>query len=139
DLENARQFGLEFVRLTEREPTPGLMLAGNFVLGCTLFHLGQMERSLDHMTAAIRADSGPAESVLALFAGPDIGVFCRSYLAHLAWHREDGNSAEGHAAEAVEAAKQMRHPFSQAIALDYAAMLHVFRGDSRRALERGRE
>ncbi len=33
----------------------------------------------------------------------------------------------------------MRHPFSQAIALDYAAMLHVFRGDSRAALERGRE
>ena len=33
----------------------------------------------------------------------------------------------------------MRHPFSQAIALDYAAMLHVFRGESRAALERGRE
>jgi len=91
------------------------------------------------MTTAIRADSGPAESVLALFAGPDIGVFCRSYLAHLAWHREDGNSAEGHAAQAIESAKQMRHPFGQAIALDYAAMLHVFRGDSRAALDRGRE
>jgi predicted ATPase len=33
----------------------------------------------------------------------------------------------------------MRHPFSQAIALDYAAMLHAFRGESRRALERGQE
>jgi adenylate cyclase len=33
----------------------------------------------------------------------------------------------------------MRHPFSQAIALDYAAMLHVFRGESRAALGRGRE
>ncbi len=33
----------------------------------------------------------------------------------------------------------MRDPFSQAIALDYAAMLHVFRGESRAALERGRE
>ena len=37
------------------------------------------------------------------------------------------------------AARRMRHPFSQAIALDYAAMLHVFRGESRAALERGRE
>jgi predicted ATPase len=139
DLEKARQFGLEFVRVTELEPTPGLMLAGNFVLGCTLFHLGQLERSLDHMTAAIRAHVGPAESVLALFAGPDIGVFCRSYLAHLTWHRGEGSQADGYAAEAVATARRMRHPFSQAIALNYAAMLQVFRGESGPALERGRE
>jgi DNA-binding SARP family transcriptional activator/predicted ATPase len=139
DLEKARQFSLEFLRVAEREPTPGLMLAGNFLLGSSLFHLGELEASLDHMTAAVRTHSGPAESVLALFAGPDIGVFCRSYLAHLAWHREEGHRAEAHAEEAIAAASRMRHPFSQAIALDYAAMLHVFRGESRVALERGRE
>jgi DNA-binding SARP family transcriptional activator/predicted ATPase len=139
DLEKARQFSLEFLRLAEREQTPGLMLAGNFILGSSLFHLGQLEASLDHMTAAMRAHSGPAESVLALFAGPDIGVFCRSYLAHLAWHREDGQRADAYAAEAIGAARRLRHPFSQAIALDYAAMLHVFQGESRAALERGRE
>jgi hypothetical protein len=60
------------------------MLAGNFLLGSCLFHLGQLEASLEHMTAAIGTHGGPAESVLALFAGPDLGVFCRSYLAHLA-------------------------------------------------------
>jgi predicted ATPase/DNA-binding SARP family transcriptional activator len=139
DLEKARQYSLEFLRMVEREPTSGLKLAANFVLGCTLFHLGQLEASLDHITAAIRAHNGPAESVLALFAGPDIGVFCRSYLAHLAWHREDGNHADSHAAEAIAAARRMSHPFSEAIALNYAAMLHVFQGQSRAALERGRE
>ena len=139
DLEKARQFSLEFLRVAEREPSPGRMMAGNFLLGCNLFHLGQMEASLEHMTTAVRSHSGPAESILALFAGPDVGVFCRSYLAHLDWHREDGNHADVNAAEAIAAATQMRHPFSQAIALDYAAMLYVFRGESRAALERGRE
>jgi DNA-binding SARP family transcriptional activator/predicted ATPase len=139
ELEKARQFSLDFLRAAEREPTPGLMLAGNFLLGSCLFHLGQLEASLEHMTAAIGTHGGPAESVLALFAGPDLGVFCRSYLAHLAWHREDGEHADGHAAEAIMAANRMRHPFSQAIALDYAAMLHAFRGESRAALERGQE
>jgi predicted ATPase len=139
DLEKARQFSLEFLKVAERKPTPGLMLAGNFILGSSLYHLGQLEASLDHMTAAIGAQSGPAETVLALFAGPDIGVFCRSYLAHLAWHREDRNQADVHAAEAIAMAEGLRHPFSQAIALDYAAMLHVFRNESRLALERGRE
>jgi len=139
DLQQAREFSLEFLRAAEREPTPGLMLAGNFILGSSLFHLGQLEASLDHMTAAIQAHSGPTESVLALFAGPDIGVFCRSYLAHLSWHRDDATAADDHAAEAIASATRIHHPFSQAIALDYAAMLHIFRGESRAALVRGRE
>jgi adenylate cyclase len=139
DLEKARHFSLEFLRAAERESAPGLMLAGNFLLGSSLFHLGRLKASLDHMTAAIRTGNGPAESVLELFAGPDIDVFCRSYLAHLAWHREDGNHADAHAADAISAARRMRHPFSQTIALDYAAMLHAFRGESGAALERGRE
>ena len=139
ELETARRFGIEFLKAAERQPTPGLMLAGNTLLGSSLFHLGQLEASLDHMTSAIRNPSGPTESVLALFAGPDIGVFCRSYLAHLAWHREEGKEADNYAAEAVASARQLRHPFSQAIALDYAAMLRVFQRDSRAALEHGRE
>ena len=138
DLQQAREFSLEFLRAAEREPTPGLILAGNFILGSSLFHLGQLEASLGHMTAAIQAHGGPTESVLALFAGPDVGVFCRSYLAHLSWHRDDATAADVHAAEAIASATRMRHPFSQAIALDYAAMLHIFRGESRAALERGR-
>jgi predicted ATPase len=77
--------------------------------------------------------------VLAFFAGPDIGVFCRSYLAHLAWHRDAGQDADNYATEAIASARGLRHPFSQAIALDYAAMLHVFKGHSRAALEHGRD
>ena len=139
DLEEARQFSVEFLRLAEREPTPGLMLAGNFILGSSLFHLGQLEASLHHMTAALSTDRGPAESVLALFAGPDLGVFCRSYLAHLLWHRGEANQADVYAAEAIASARGMRHPFSLAIALDYAALLYAFRGQSGEALELGQE
>lgn len=139
DLKKAQQFSLEFLSLAERQPTPGLMRAANFLRGCSLFHLGQLEASFDHMTAASRNFDGPAESVLALFAGPDLGVFCRSYMSHLAWHREEGNHGDDHAAQAMAAATGMQHPFTQAIALDYAAILHVFRGESRLALERGRE
>jgi DNA-binding SARP family transcriptional activator len=132
DLEKARDFSLEFLRASEGAP------AGNFLLGSSLFHLGQIEASLDRMTAAIGTIGGPAESVLGLFAGPDIGVFCRSYLGHIAWHRRD-NHADEYAADAIAMANRMRHPFSKAIALDYATMLQVFQGDSRAALARGRE
>ncbi len=139
NLERARQVSLELLTIAEREPTPGLLLAGNFLMGTTLFHLGELEPSLAHLTAAMRYHSGTGETVLALFAGPDIWFFCKSYLSHVAWHREDGNHGEDHAAEAIAEARRMRHPFSEAIALNYAAMLHAFRGESGAALERGRE
>src|SRR5579883_739141 len=139
DLETARRFSLDFLRAAEREGTAGLMLAGNFLVGSCLFHVGRLEESLKHMAAATGTHDRSAESVLALFAGPDLGVFCHSYLAHLACLREDGDQADRHAAEAIAAANRIRDPFSQAIALDYAALLHAFRGESRAALERGRE
>jgi hypothetical protein len=117
DLEETRRCSLEFLAAVEREPTPGLMVAANFLMGSCLFHLGEMEASLKYMTAAISSHGGPAESNLTLFAGPDLGVFCRSYLAHLAWHREDGDHGNTHAAEAIATANRIKDPFSQAIAL----------------------
>jgi DNA-binding SARP family transcriptional activator/predicted ATPase len=139
DLEQAKRFGLDFLREAEKAPTPGLTLAGNFLMGCTLFHLGQLQASLHHMTLAASAQEGHTESVLALFAGPDIRVFCRSYLAQLAWHRGDDVASDTHSAEAIATARGLNSPFSVAIALDYATMLHAFRGESRAALELGTE
>jgi predicted ATPase len=105
-----------------------------------LFHLGELSGSLHHITEAIRTQVGVSEPVLAMFAGYDVGVFCRSYLAHLRWHHDDDDrAAVACAAEAIDEARRTRHPFSQAIALNYAAMLHVFRRESNAALEHGLE
>ena len=49
DLKEAAQFGIEYLALAEREPTPGLTPAGNFILGSSLFHLGQLEALFEHM------------------------------------------------------------------------------------------
>jgi predicted ATPase len=138
DLETGRQFSLEFLSAAEKDRAPGLLAAANFVVGSCLFHLGRLDESWKHVTLAIENHDASAESVLALFAGPDLGVFCRSYLAHLAWHRDQGDP-QVHASEAIAAARRIRDPFGEAIALDYTAMLHAFRGESRAALERGRE
>jgi len=139
DLETGRQFCADFLRAAEREGAAGLLRAGNFIMGSSLFHLGRLEEALRHMTAAAGTHDRSAESVLALFAGPDLGVFCHSYLAHLGWLREEPGDPENHALEAIATAHRIRDPFSQAIALDYAALLHAFRGESGAALERGRE
>lgn len=139
DIGKSQSIGLDFLQAAEPQPTPALLLAGNLMLGCSLYHLGRLDASQVHMAAAFEMHTGPVESFLAGFAGPDLGVFCRAYMAHLAWHRGAGDEAETHAQEAILAAERLQHPFSQAIALNYAAMLHVYQGDSRLALERGRD
>jgi len=139
DLETARQFGLDFLKAKERDAAPGLQMAGNFLLGTSLSHLGRLEEAFARMTSAMASYDDSGKAVLALFAGPDLGVFCRAYLSHLAWHRGDGKLADVYSAEAVAAANRMGDPFSQAIALDYAALLYAFRGKSREALEYGRQ
>lgn len=136
DLELAKQFSVEFMMRAEQEPTPRRMLAGNFLLGSSLFHLGQLQASLHHISEAFGMLGGPNDAVLELFAGPDVEVFCRVYLAHLAWHCGDEENSVAQAAEAIAVAKRIRHPFGEAVALDYAAMLDVFRNDSCAAFER---
>jgi DNA-binding SARP family transcriptional activator/predicted ATPase len=138
DLKAAQQFSLDLLQAAEREGTTALLRAGNFLMGSSLFHLGRLEESLRHMRAAMGRQDRSEESVLALFAGPDLGVFCDSYLAHLNWLREE-EDADRYAAEAIAAANRIGDPFSQAIALAYAALLHAFRAESAAALERGRE
>ncbi|MBV8071618.1 MAG: AAA family ATPase [Acidobacteriaceae bacterium] len=135
DLKLAKQLSLEFLKRAEQEPTPLRMLAGNFFLGSTLFHLGALESSLRHMNEAFRMRDGSSDSVLELFAGPDMEVSCRAYLAHLTWHCGDGEQSVAEAEQAIAVAKRIRHPFGEAIALNYAAMLDVFRENSRAAFQ----
>jgi tetratricopeptide (TPR) repeat protein len=138
DLEQALQFSLQCLEAAKRDPAPGVMMAANFLVGTCLFHLGRLEESLQYLASAMSAADDSGRSVLALFAGRDLGIFCRSYMAHIGWHRQDGNH-DDYGAEALALADQMRDPFSRAIALVYSALLHAFRGESGPALQRGRE
>jgi DNA-binding SARP family transcriptional activator/predicted ATPase len=136
DLQASLQVAQEFL---DRAATRESKMAGLFVIGCSLFHLGDLRQSLQNMEASLALHTGERFSQLALFAGPDIGVFCRSYLAHLHGHAGKPEKAIEFLQEAVGAARRMAHPFSQAIALDYAAMLHAFSGDSAGTLPWARE
>ena len=70
---------------------------GHFLLGSCNFHLGRMESSKKHLDQALAAFSGGSHPALALFAGPDIGVFCRSYQSQVLWQL--GNAGEARAQE----------------------------------------
>jgi DNA-binding SARP family transcriptional activator/predicted ATPase len=133
-LEQSLQVGQEFLERAGKSEVPALTMAGNLVMGSSLFHLGQPVAALRHIDAALALQPCGGHSVVSLFAGPDIGVFSGCYRAHLQWHLGRVEEAAASMQQALEAAAKVGHPFSRAIALNYSAMLHAFRGDSAGAL-----
>ncbi len=132
-LEASRELAQECLDLASEARAPGLSVMGHFLLGSCNFHLGRLDRSKTHLDQALMAYSGGSHPAFALFAGPDIGVFCRSYQSQLLWLMGNTEEARGKCEEALTAARQVSHPFSLAIALDYVAMMHVFDRDIERA------
>jgi DNA-binding SARP family transcriptional activator/Cdc6-like AAA superfamily ATPase len=133
-LQEARSFGEQCIESSSREGDPVLTKAGHFLVGSSMFQLGEFAASLEHLKASVPPYGSPSHPALAVFAGPDFGVFSRSCLAHVLLQKGDEASAVAQSQEAIALAHELAHPFSLAIALDYAAMLNVFREDHRQAL-----
>jgi class 3 adenylate cyclase/tetratricopeptide (TPR) repeat protein len=71
-----------------------------------------------------------------LYGGHDAGACSRYIGAQAEWLLGRSEHALALAREALEMADRIAHPFSQAIALQYNAMLHLDRGEPEAALER---
>jgi predicted ATPase len=139
ELEESRKLAQTCVDSTRREGVPAQEMAGRFLLGTSLFHLGQLAASSEQIDQAAASSDGPLHPALALFAGPDVGVFCRAYVSHLLCLFGHVEQAVAKSDEAIARARDVSHPFTLGIALDYAAMLNVYRRDSKCALARADE
>jgi DNA-binding SARP family transcriptional activator/predicted ATPase len=134
ELQESRRVAQDSVDAAQLENAFAQQMASQFLLGTSLFHLGQFEASWQQIEQAVPAADGPMHPALALFAGPDVGVFRRAYLSHLLCLFGKVAEAEELSVESIVKARAVSHPFTLGIALDYAAMLQVYRGDGKRAL-----
>ncbi len=137
EFDIARELGEEMLRLAGGHC--GIAsTAARFVLGSVHFHLGRFQESHTHMESALADQANETPADLALFAVPEMGVFCRAYLTHVLWHLGYPDQAFSRSEAAIASAGEA-HPFGLAIALTYAAMLHVFRRESQLALVRAEQ
>lgn len=139
ELEESRRLAQDSVDAALRQGALAQQMASRFLLGTSLFHLGQLNASWDEIERAVPASDSPSHPALALFAGPDVGVFRRSYLSHLLCLFGHVDQAVAKSEESIDRAREVSHPFTLGIALDYAAMLNVYRGESKLALARAEE
>jgi DNA-binding SARP family transcriptional activator len=137
ELEKSRELGQQFIALATEEAPPSVSIAAHFVSGCSLFHLGELENARTHIEQALASDPAPTHPAILLFGGPDLQVFCRSYLSHVLWFQGYPDQALAKSREAMETAEG--HPFSMALSLDYAAMMHLYGRESKLVLLRADE
>jgi predicted ATPase len=133
ELRTARELGEQCLRLDQEDPD--LLMAGNFMMGMSLFHLGELVPAREHLehTLAVYDPLQHRSYASLLVANPR--VFCLSYASHVLWHLGYPEQALERSHQALSLARELSHPFSLAIALAYGAMLSQFRREARAAAE----
>jgi DNA-binding SARP family transcriptional activator/predicted ATPase len=139
ELEQSRRLAEECVDCAHDEGNVPQEMAGHFLLGTSLFHLGRLESSSEQIDLAVSSSDAYSHPALALFAGGNVGVFSRVYQAQLISQSGDVELAVARSEEGVLRAREMAHPFTLAIALDYTAMLNVYRFECGLVVERAEE
>lgn len=141
ELAASKEIATRFVRLARErsDADPALLAAGLFCLGSPVLYTGRLQESNDLMRECLEHYAARADGRHFFGLGPELSVFCRSHVSHALWLRgfPDRALAEIHAT--IDHARELSHPFSLALALAYAAMLHQFRGEPHAVEERSAE
>jgi DNA-binding SARP family transcriptional activator/predicted ATPase len=129
ELQVAREMAARLLQMAKDEDDAVVVAGAHFAMGCSLFHLGEMNAARNHFQEAMPADKASDKRLQLTAFGPELGVFCLSYLAHVYWMVGERDQSSECSRQALARAEQLAHPFSVALALDYAAMLHQFRDE----------
>jgi predicted ATPase len=130
-LHTACDLGEQCLRLARTRNEPAVLVAASFAAGTSLFHLGRLVPAHQQLDRAITHYDPRQHATLAHMFGSDIGVFSLMYDAHALWHLGHTKQANRRSQEALALADELTHPFSQTIALIYAATLDQFQGDAK--------
>ena len=134
-LRTSHRLGEELLHLAARSRERNLEIEAHHAAGCNMYHLGHFADARHHFERSIALDAGERHSAHIQLYGSDVGVFCRAYLAHSLWQLGFPDRALASSRDAQAVSDSLAHPFSIALAMAYAAMLHQFRQDRPSARE----
>ncbi|MCK1462948.1 hypothetical protein IVB34_32350 [Bradyrhizobium sp. 2] len=124
----------ETEELAKRSGDPARQAEADHLAGVVSFHLGQFQYSRDRLARSAQAGEYRGRYYSEVY-GIDMSVFCRAYMSHCDWHLGYPVRSLQIAEEGLAVARQISHPFSIALALNYLAMLHQFRREPDAALQ----
>ncbi|MCA1407741.1 hypothetical protein I6F26_26770 [Ensifer sp. IC3342] len=137
-LRGAAELSDEALALAERNGDAAFLADASHLAGVLAFHLGKFQSTRDRLEGSMEADEYRGRYHSEIY-GINMGVFCRAYIGHCDWHLGYPDRGLKIAHEALALARDVSHPFSIALALDYLAMLHQFRREPDAALRTAEE
>ena len=119
------------LELAEQSAEPSFRLAAHRAMSGTLFYMGQFAPSRRHAEAVIAAMGEVSGETLIrdVHDVVDPRVTCLSYAAWASWMLGEPERAREESERALTLARDLDHPFSQALALSFSAWLQQFCGD----------
>lgn len=135
DLDVAIELGQRLLDVAARERDRSLEMLGHLALGVPHFFGGEIDTALGHLDQSVELSDGRHDARAAQRYGQDPAIMARSFLAFSLWFTGRPDAALAKTARNLQAARELGHPFSLALAHAYAALLHTMMRRSDRALE----
>jgi predicted ATPase len=109
------------------------------MMATSRFHAGDFARAHREIQRGLALYDAERHSATAWLYGQDPGVCCHAWFAWAQWYQGYPDRAVASATDAIQLARRIGHPFSLSYAMNFAAHLHVWRGDAAAAEEHARE
>jgi len=132
----ARELGAELLALAQRLDNPTALLVAHHALGSTLYWLGELTPARDHLDHALALEAHQPQASGAVATALVARVANYGYTAWTLWLLGYPEQAQQRNHQALTLAHALAHPFSQVVALLYAAMFHLLRREGPAAQER---
>jgi TOMM system kinase/cyclase fusion protein len=135
DFQPARELGEQLLRLGQNAPDPTLPVQAHWVLGFTLFFIGEFAPARAHLEQVITLYAPQQHRSHTTLYGQDPGATALYYEAWALWYLGYPDQALQTSQQAVTVAQGLSHPFSLAWALDGTAEIYQFRRQVQRTQE----
>jgi len=119
----------DLLRLAKRRGDEMFRMAAHAELAGSSLLLGRAASACRHFAAAEKLSAGDRRPYGVDIFGVDMRIFAGMWATHATWYLGYPDRARRRATELLNTAESIDHPFTQTIALAYAAMLAQFCGD----------
>jgi predicted ATPase len=133
--QTALELGAQLLALAQRQD-PSLLPRAHLMLGEILYTLGEFAQAREHLEQGIAVYDTQQERPHVLVYGIDSGVGCLSYGAIILWLLGHPDQSLKMSHRALPLAQELGHPYTLAMALNWAAQLHQLRREERLTQER---
>ena len=131
ELQTARELGEQLLRLAHSVKDRAFLLEAHRALGATLYYIGELGTAQEHLDEGIALyDSQQHRSHAFLHYLADPGMTCLSYAAWALWFLGYPDEALKRIYKALSLAEELSHPFSVAVALHFAGLVHQCRWEA---------